>query len=196
MLYRRGAPVFRDIPEPEGLHGYISRHTTPVGDALMLIRDLTAADWPAVCRIYEEGIATGQATFQTEAPPWDRWDASHLVACRFVATEGDVVVGWAALSPVSDRCVYGGVAEVSVYVAQSARGRGVGRALLEALVAGSEQAGMWTLQAGIFPENVASVALHERCGFRVVGRRERIGRQHGAWRDTLLLERRSTTQGT
>jgi len=162
----------------------------------MDIRDLTPADWPAVRRIYEEGIATGQATFQTEAPSWERWDASHVAACRLAATEGDAVVGWAALSPVSDRCVYGGVAQVRVYVAESARGRGVGRALLGALVTASEAAGMWTLQAGIFPENVASVALHERCGFRVIGRRERIGQQHGVWRDTLLLERRSAVVGS
>ncbi len=161
----------------------------------MPIRNLTPADWPAVRRIYEEGIATGEATFETEAPSWERWDASHLAACRLVATEGGAVVGWAALSPVSDRCVYGGVAEVSVYVGESARGRGIGRALLDALVTASEAAGMWTLQAGIFPGNVASVTLHERCGFRVVGRRERIGRQHGVWRDTLILERRSARVG-
>jgi len=149
-------------------------------------------DWPAVRTIYEAGIATGNATFQTEAPAWDEWDAGHLTSCRLVARdEMDAVLGWAALRPVSARPVYAGVTEVSVYVAAHARGRGVGRRLLQALVAASEADGRWTLQAGIFPENAASVALHAACGFRIVGRRERIGRLHGVWRDVLLLERRS-----
>ena len=159
---------------------------------------LTAAHWPAVCTIYTEGLATGNATFATEAPTWEEWDASHLGACRLVAVADDApgqVLGWAALSPVSSRCVYGGVAEVSVYVAAAARGQGVGRALLAALVAESEHQGLWTLQAGIFPENTASVQLHESAGFRLVGRRERIGQLRGIWRDTLLLERRSTLVG-
>lgn len=158
------------------------------------IRDMSPDDWPSVRSIYEEGIATANATFETASPAWDRWDRSHLVTHRLVADAG-VIVGWAALSPVSDRCVYGGVAENSVYVGRDHRGRGTGRALLEALIAGAESAGIWTLQTGIFPENAASVTLHQRCGFRVVGRRERIGRLHGVWRDTLLLERRSAVVG-
>ena len=153
-------------------------------------------DWQAVRTIYQEGIATGSATFETEAPSWEVWDAHHRQDCRLVARQGDRVIGWAALSPVSNRCVYAGVAEVSVYVSAEHRGRGVGRALLEALIAGSEDNGIWTLQAGIFPENTASLALHKSCGFRVVGRRERLGQLHGVWRDVLLLERRSPVVGT
>ena len=149
-------------------------------------------DWRAVRQIYEAGIATGNATFETSAPSWDEWDASHLVEHRLVATDDDdEVVGWAALSPVSDRCAYAGVAENSVYVDPEHHGHGVGRALLEALIDSAERGGYWTVQTGIFPENVGSIALHERCGFRIVGRRQRIGRLNGIWRDTLLLERRS-----
>lgn len=158
-------------------------------------RPLKQDDWPTVRAIYLEGIATGQATFQTEAPAWEAWDAGHVRQCRIVATEAGASVGWAALSPVSSRACYAGVAEVSIYVAAAARGRGVGRRLLDALVAESERAGFWTLQAGIFPENAASLALHARCGFRIVGRRERIGQLHGRWRDVLLLERRSAVVG-
>jgi phosphinothricin acetyltransferase len=162
----------------------------------MNILPVLAAHWPEVRAIYTEGIATGQATFATEAPAWADWDSSHLAACRLVAVSTDArVLGWAALSPVSGRCVYAGVAEVSVYVAAGARGQGVGRALLAALATASEQQGLWMLQAGIFPENEASVRLHEGAGFRVVGRRERIGQLHGQWRDTLLLERRSNVVG-
>jgi phosphinothricin acetyltransferase len=160
------------------------------------LRPLEPDDWPAVRAIYIEGIATGQATFQTEAPAWEAWDVGHIATCRLVAAAAGTVVGWAALSPVSSRACYAGIAEVSIYVAAVARGRGIGRLLLEALVAESERAGFWTLQAGIFPENAASVALHERCGFRVVGRRERIGQLHGRWRDVLLLERRSAAVGS
>ena len=156
---------------------------------------LTAADWPAVRAIYEEGIATGNATFETVAPEWAAWNAARLPCCRLVARRGRRVAGWAALSPVSSRAVYSGVAEVSVYVAAAARGQGVGRLLLEGLVAASEEAGFWTLQAGIFPENAASLALHRACGFRVVGRRERLAQLHGVWRDALLLERRSGKVG-
>jgi phosphinothricin acetyltransferase len=156
-----------------------------------LIRELEARDWPAVRSIFEEGIATGQATFETEAPSWEDWDGAHLTQVRLVAEQDGEVVGWAALSPYSSRPVYAGVAEESVYVAAPARGRGVGRALLEALVERSEAAGIWTLEAGIFPENRASVTLHLGCGFRVVGLRERIGQLDGQWRDVLLLERRS-----
>lgn len=166
------------------------------------------ADWPAVREIWAEGIATGHATFET-APEelWERWERGHVRGCSLVARrEGAVtaaeptVAGWAAVSPVSDRCVYGGVGEVSVYVAASARGAGVGRALLEATIDAAERAGLWTLQAGIFPENRASLALHERCGFREVGRRERLGRMRagplaGRWRDVILLERRSERVG-
>ncbi len=161
------------------------------------IDQMEAADWTAVSQIYADGIATGDATFETAVPAWQAWHQSHLPACRFVArSEAGEVVGWAALTPVSSRCVYAGVGEVSVYVAPSAWGQGIGKRLLQALVESSEAEGMWTLQAGIFPENEASVKLHERCGFRVVGRRERLGEQNGRWRDVLLLERRSQTVGT
>jgi len=165
------------------------------------VGEMREGDWPRVRAVYLEGIATGDATFETDAPEWETWDASHLRECRLVAREaggGDeagAVVGWAALSPVSSRCVYAGVAEVSVYVGARARGRGVGRALLDALVAASERAGVWTLQAGVIAENEASVRLHLACGFRVVGKRERLGRLAGAWRDVVLLERRSRTVG-
>lgn len=152
-------------------------------------------DWDRVRAIYEEGIATSNATFETEAPPWSAWDGSHLPDRRLVAIADDVVVGWAALSQVSDRCVYAGVAENSVYVETEARGRGVGRVLLTSLVAGAEAAGIWTIQTGIFPENSASIHLHQSCGFRIVGTRERIGQLDGVWRDTLFLERRSAGVG-
>lgn len=156
------------------------------------VEPLTPADWPAVERIYREGIATGQATFETDVPPWEGWDHRHLAEPRLVARNAaGEVAGWAALSPVSAREVYRGVAEVSVYVAAAARGQGVGRTLLKELVAASERAGLWTLQAGIFPENTASLRLHAACGFRVVGRRERLGQLQGVWRDVLLLERRT-----
>jgi phosphinothricin acetyltransferase len=155
------------------------------------IDELRPAHWPAVADIYAAGIATGNATFETEVPAWERWDAAHLATHRFVALRDGEVVGWAAVSPVSDRCVYGGVVENSVYVAESARGQGVGMLLLERLIASTEAAGIWTIQTGIFPENEASVRLHERVGFEVVGRRKRLGKHRGAWRDVLLLERRS-----
>ena len=161
----------------------------------MHVRSMSPTDWSAVREIYEEGIATGHATFQSEAPTWEEWDAGHLRSCRLVAERTGLVVGWAALSGVSSRCVYAGVAEVSIYVAAEARGGGIGRRLLEALVAESERAGIWTLQAGIFPENLPSLAVHERCGFRLVGRREKLGQMDGRWRDVLLLERRSPTVG-
>ena len=148
-------------------------------------------DWPAVRAIYEAGIASGDATFETAAPTWEAWDASHLPGHRLVARDGDRVVGWTALAPVSERCAYAGVAEDSIYVAAEARGQGVGRELLAAVVSSAELAGIWTVQTGIFPENRASVRLHLACGFRVVGVRERLGRLHGRWRDVLLLERRS-----
>jgi L-amino acid N-acyltransferase YncA len=159
------------------------------------VREMRPGDWERVRAIYLEGIATGDATFETGAPTFDVWDASHLRACRLVARVGEEIAGWAALSPVSSRCVYGGVAEVSVYVAGSARGRGVGRALLASLVEESEQNSLWTLQAGVLAENVASIRLHERCGFRVVGTRVRLGKLKGVWRDVVLLERRSEIVG-
>ena len=159
------------------------------------IAPLRRADWDDVARIYAEGIATGEATFETEVPGWDRWDAAHMPRPPPGGDGRGRLLGWAALSPVSERCVYAGVAEVSVYVAADARGHGVGAALLSALVSSSEADGVWTLQAGIFPENEASVRLHERAGFRVVGRRARLGRLHGAWRDVLLMERRSPVVG-
>lgn len=155
------------------------------------IRPFRDDDWPAVRTIYAEGIATGNATFETETPTYERWSAMHPAEHRFVATQGADVLGWVALSPVSDRCVYAGVGEHSVYVAERARGHGIGRRLLETLIAHTEAAGIWTIQSGIFPENVASVELHLRCGFRIVGTRERLGELHGVWRDVLLMERRA-----
>jgi phosphinothricin acetyltransferase len=152
-------------------------------------------DWPAVGSIFEEGIASGDATFETRVPTWAEWDAAHLNEHRLVAYQGNAILGWAALSPVSGRCVYAGVAEDSVYVAAAARGRGVGTELLRTLVADSEAAGIWMLQAGVFPENRASLKLHHACGFRTVGLRERIGNHKGVWRDVLLLERRSAVVG-
>jgi len=158
-------------------------------------RPLTAEDWSDVKTIYEEGIAEGDATFEQAAPSWADWDARHLPHCRLVALgnfgNDGRVIGWAALAPISTRRVYAGVAEVSVYVAASARRRRIGTKLLTTLVQRSEANGLWTLQAGIFPENTASVTLHERCGFRIVGRRERLGQMSGRWRDVLLVERRS-----
>jgi len=161
----------------------------------VLIEAMTKQDWTAVSVIYAEGIATGNATFEKSIPNWQKWDAAHLRTCRFVARAGQEVLGWAALTPVSGRCVYAGVAEISVYVAQRARGRQVGTKLLRTLVEASEREGIWTLQAGIFPENVASIELHKRCGFSIVGTRERLGRLDGRWRDVMLMERRSATVG-
>lgn len=152
-------------------------------------------DWTEVRRIYGEGIATGNATFETEIPSWEAWNAAHRRDCRLVVRDGANLLGWAALTPVSGRCVYGGVADLSVYIAAAARGRGVGRALLTSLIQESEHQGIWTLQAGIFPENEPSLRLHRALGFRDVGRRERIGRMNGAWRDVMLLERRSAVVG-
>lgn len=159
------------------------------------IRALTANDWEFVSSIYLDGIGTGQATFETHGPTWAEWNSNHLTAPRLVATSEEQIVGWAALSPVSSRAVYAGVAEISVYVVNDWRGKGVGRALLETLVVESEKNAIWTLQASIFPENVGSMALHKSCGFREVGRRERIGKMNGAWRDTILMERRSKLVG-
>ena len=155
------------------------------------IEALRVEHWPGVARVYAEGIATGNASFETEVPSWEAWDSSHLAEHRLVALRDGEVVGWAAVSPVSDRCVYGGVVEKSVYVAEAARGQGLGQRLLEELIASTEAGGVWTIQTGIFPENEGSIRLHERVGFEVVGRRKRLGKLHGVWRDVLLLERRS-----
>lgn len=155
------------------------------------IISLSPEHWPEVREIYCEGLRTSQATFETTAPSWEKWDTTHLAHSRLVAMAGGAMAGWAALSPVSARAVYAGVAEVSVYVAERWRGKGVGRALLLALINSSEENGIWTLQAGIFPENESSLALHRACGFREVGRREKIGMLNGVWRDTMLLERRA-----
>lgn len=160
-----------------------------------IINEMRPGDWEDVRTIYADGIATGQATFEMETPSWEAWDASHLPCARLVARKDEAIVGWAALSPVSSRKAYAGVAEVSVYVTQSQRGAGFGRQLLEALVLDSEENGIWSLRAVMFPENAGSVALHRRCGFREVGRRERIGKLNGVWRDTILLERRSQRIG-
>jgi phosphinothricin acetyltransferase len=164
-----------------------------VDSATTTIERLKPEHWPGVARVYEAGIATGNATFETEVPTWKAWDSSHLAEHRLVALRNGEVVGWTAVSPVSDRCVYGGVVENSVYVAEAARGQGLGQRLLEALIASTETAGIWTIQTGIFPENEGSIRLHERVGFEVVGRRKRLGKLRGHWRDVLLLERRSET---
>ena len=167
-----------------------------MSERAIAIAPMIAADAADVLRIYAEGIAAGHATFQTEVPSWDEWDAAHHASPRLVARGADGrVLGWCALLPVSRRAVYAGVAEESVYVAADARSRGVGRALLETMVRESEAAGVWTLQAGIFPENTASIALHQACGFRVVGTRERVGQHHGVWRDVVFMERRSNAIG-
>lgn len=161
----------------------------------MHLIDLERAHWDSVRAIYEEGLATGNASFETTSPAWDAWDSSHLASPRLVAVDDGGIVGWTALAPVSRRAVYAGVAEVSVYVRAFARGRGTGHLLLDEVIRRSEAAGIWTLTAGIFPENAASCRLHVAHGFRLVGRRERIGRHRGVWRDTLLFERRSKSVG-
>ena len=162
----------------------------------IILRSMIADDWAIVRSIYLDGVATGEATFETAAPSWKQWDTAHLPAPRLIAAAEELVIGWAALSPISARAVYSGVAEVSVYVATASRGQGVGRALLERLVEESENYGIWTLQASIFPENVASIGIHKSCGFREVGTREGIGKKDGIWRDTRLLERRSRSVGS
>ena len=160
-----------------------------------IVQRMKDEDWNAVASIYQEGIATGNATFETDVPAWEKWDKSHLRDCRLVAKAEDKVIGWVVLSPVSTRSAYSGVAEVSLYVAGSTRGIGVGKALLFALIDESERIGIWTLQAGIFPENTASIGLARSCGFREVGRRERIGQMDCIWRDVILMERRSNVVG-
>lgn len=158
---------------------------------MLSIRPMTADDANAVLRIYQAGLDGGQASFETVAPQWEAFDKAKLPQHRFVAVEGDEVLGWVVVSPVSQRPVYAGVMEHSVYVDPAAQGKGVAGALMRALIASTEQAGVWTLQSGVFPENSASLRLHEKAGFRVVGRRERVARHHGVWRDVLLVERRS-----
>ena len=160
-----------------------------------IIDKMKDEDWDDVASIYKEGITTSDATFEKDAPAWEKWDKSHLRDCRLVARAEGKVVAWAVLSPVSTRCVYSGVVEVSLYVAASTRGIGVGKALLRTLIDESERIGIWTLQAGIFPENAASIALTKACGFREVGRREHIGQMDGVWRDVILVERRSKVVG-
>ncbi|WP_317168135.1 GNAT family N-acetyltransferase [Leptobacterium flavescens] len=161
----------------------------------MNYRDLTEKDWSEVAKIYKEGIDTGDATFELEIPSWTDWNNGHLKECRIIAENDNGIAGWAALSPVSGRCVYGGVAEVSVYIAADFYGQKIGTKLLEKLIDQSERNGIWTLQAGIFPENKASLRIHEKLGFRTVGYREKIGKMNGVWRDTVLLERRSKKTG-
>ena len=158
-------------------------------------RQMVESDWDSVADIYRQGIATGNATFQQDAPTWAEWDASHLKTGRIVATFGGQIAGWAALTPVSGRCVYAGVAEVSVYVGDKYRGQKMGLSLLEKLILESERAGLWTLQAGIFPENTPSIKIHEAAGFRRIGYREKIGKMNGVWRDNLMLEKRSQNVG-
>ena len=155
------------------------------------VRGMQPSDWSAVARIYAEGIATNKATFETGCPEYEQWNSAHLPDCRLVAQSGGVGIGWAALSPVSGRCVYGGVAEVSVYIAAAARGQGVGTLLLQTIWQKAQSEGLWTLQSGIMQDNEASIRLHEKCGFRMVGYRERIAKdQYGSWRNTVLMERR------
>jgi L-amino acid N-acyltransferase YncA len=155
------------------------------------IEAMKVEDWPVIKSIYMEGIATKNATFETDLPEWVEWNEEHLTSCRIVALDEQTILGWAALSPVSDRCIYSGVAEVSVYVSTIARGKGIGKQLLNELIRESEENEIWTLQAGIFPENQSSIRLHKEMGFREVGYREKIGKMDGVWRDVLLLERRS-----
>lgn len=159
------------------------------------IEPMAEADWDQVRAIYLQGIETGNATFETDAPSWERWDQGHLRQGRLVARDGKRILGWVVLSPVSARAVYAGVAEVSVYVAKEARGQGVGQALLQSLISEAERAGLWTLQAGVFPENLRSLALLERNGFRRLGIREKVGKLGSTWRDVVLLERRSRVVG-
>ncbi|MCK0144500.1 N-acetyltransferase family protein [Arenibacter sp. F26102] len=161
----------------------------------MEIRKMTNSDWPRVAQIYQEGMDTGFATFEKEVPTFHMWDAAHLKIGRLVAASGETILGWAALSPVSSRCVYGGVAEVSIYIAQENRGQGLGKLLMQQLIVESEKAGFWTLQSGIFPENKGSVELHLKMGFRFIGKRERIGKRDNVWKDNLLFERRSALVG-
>jgi L-amino acid N-acyltransferase YncA len=161
----------------------------------MDLRNIDHTNFDQVAEIYKQGIETGLATFQNDIPDWDSWDKSHLSNCRIAVFENNQMAGWASLSPVSGRCVYAGVAEVSVYIAAGQRGKGVGSLLLNQLIDQSEKAGFWTLQSGIFSENIASIKLHEKCGFRQIGYREKIGRKNGIWKDNIIMERRSKIVG-
>lgn len=161
----------------------------------MEIVKIESANYPQVADIYLQGISTGIATFQMEATDWETWNKSHLPNCRIAAFEGGQMAGWAALSPVSSRCVYAGIAEVSIYVAENFRGKYIGKSLLLKLIEESEAAGLWTLQSGIFAENKASIKLHEQCGFRIIGYREKIGNKDGIWKDNIIMERRSKIVG-
>lgn len=161
----------------------------------MQIREMQEADWDSVARIYADGMATGIATFEQELPKYEDWDAAHMKTCRLVATHNNKILGWAALSPVSSRCVYGGVGEVSVYIDPNSQGMGVGKKLMKKLIEESENTGLWTLQSGIFPANIPSVKLHETVGFRYIGKREKVGKINGQWKDNLLFERRSKIVG-
>lgn len=157
---------------------------------------MTSEDWSEVSKIYLEGISTGFATFETTVPDYESWDNAHITECRLITEKDSEILGWAALSPVSSRCVYGGIGEVSVYVSSASRGLGTGKALLNKLIEESEAAGYWTIQSGIFPENEASIKLHEKVGFRFIGKREKVGKtEHGIWKDNLLFEKRSKKIG-
>jgi phosphinothricin acetyltransferase len=184
-------PTFSGAASARGYIVLVNAHKT----LDVSVSPLETQHWSAVRAIYLQGIATGNATFEQTAPDWQEWDLGHLPSCRLVAAYRGEVVGWAALSHVSRRAAYAGVAEVSVYVAEHSRGLGVGRALLSDLVSASERNDIWTLQAGILPENIASIELHEKLGFRVVGTRERLGCMNGRWRDVVLMERRSSVVG-
>lgn len=161
----------------------------------VILRAMIASDWEAVASIYTDGIATGFATFETSVPSYEAWNETHMQSCRIVATQNETILGWAALSAVSSRCVYGGVAEVSIYIKKDSRGMGVGKFLMKNLITESEQIGLWTLQSGIFPENEGSIELHKKVGFRYIGKRERVGKLHGIWKDNILFEKRSKTIG-
>ncbi len=159
------------------------------------IRTMLSTDWNSVANIYQEGIDTGIATFETNVPTYKAWNSAHMSTCRFVAEYNHHILGWVALSPVSNRCVYGGVAEISVYISKNSRGNGLGKLLLQHVITASEQEGIWTLQSGIFPTNYGSIKLHEATGFRKIGKRERVGKLHGKWVDNVLFERRSSVVG-
>ena len=159
------------------------------------IRTMLPTDWEFVANIYKEGIDTGIATFETNVPTFEVWNKAHMSTCRFVAESNTEIMGWVALSPVSNRCVYGGVAEISVYISKNSRGKGLGKLLLEHVISASEQEGIWTLQSGIFPTNYGSIKIHEATGFRMIGKRERVGKLHGKWVDNVLFERRSSVVG-
>jgi phosphinothricin acetyltransferase len=161
----------------------------------ILIIDMLPDHWPEVSEIYREGIETGMATFEKEMPSWENWNNNHIKACRMVAKIDDIIVGWVALSHVSSRCVYGGVAEVSVYISEKTRGNQIGYKLMKKVIEESEINGYWTLQSGVFPENIASIKLHEKAGFRIIGFREKIGKLDGVWKNNILMERRSKKAG-